>query len=129
MEIMTAPVHAIPIEHLRLYADIYAERQYQIKKWGEQHRNLGTGGKAWQNRADKAKARCDAAERNSRSTNPDDKATWLAVLEEEFCEAMAESDYARVKAELIQVAAVAVAIIEDIEANHAPHLSDKTIIF
>lgn len=124
----STPVHAIPIDQLRIYADIYAERKHQLDKWGEQHRNLGMGGKTWQNRADRAKARCDAQELSSGSVNPDDKATWLAVLEEEFCEAMAESDYAAIRAELIQVAAVAVAIIEDIEANYAPHLSDKSII-
>jgi len=124
---MTTPVHNIPLDQIRIYADIYAERQYQINKWGEQHRNLGMGGKTWQTRADKAKARCDAQEKNSQSPNADDKATWLAVLEEEFCEAMAESDYAAIRAELIQVAAVAVAIIEDIETHYAPQLSDKTI--
>lgn len=125
---MTAAVPAIPLEKLRVYADIYAERKNQLDKWGEQHRNLGMGGKAWQVRADKAKIRCDAQELNSQSDDPNDKATWLAVLEEEFCEAMAESDYGTIRAELIQVAAVAVAIIEDIETNYCPALSDKTII-
>jgi hypothetical protein len=112
---------------MRIYADIFAERKNQLDKWGEQHRNLGTGSKTWFNRAEKAKIRCDAQELNSQSDNPDDKATWLAVLEEEFTEAMAESDYAALRAELIQVAAVAVAIIEDIENNWAPHLADKTV--
>lgn len=127
---MTTPVHAIPIDQLRLYADIYAERKFQIEKWGPQHRNLGFGLKTYKTRADKAKAKCDAAEKDSKSLNVDDKAPWSHILEEEFWEALAEAapDYAAMRKELIQVAAVAVAIIEDIEENYAPQLSDRSFI-
>ncbi len=41
--------------------------------------------------------------------------TWAHILTEEFYEAMAEEDQARLRAELIQVAAVAVAWIEQID--------------
>ena len=41
--------------------------------------------------------------------------TYGAVLLEEVCEAYAEDDPAKVRAELIQVAAVAVAMVEKID--------------
>ena len=41
--------------------------------------------------------------------------TWLDVLAEEFAEATAEADFAKLRTELIQVAAVAVRWVEDID--------------
>lgn len=44
---------------------------------------------------------------------------WDGILLEEVCEALAETDPARVRAELIQVAAVAVAMIESLDRKVA----------
>jgi hypothetical protein len=44
---------------------------------------------------------------------------WVDILEEEVAEAAAESDPAKLRAELVQVAAVAVAWIEAIDRRAA----------
>lgn len=44
--------------------------------------------------------------------------TWRDVLKEEYCEALAESDPVKLEAELTQVAAVAIAWIEDIRRRN-----------
>jgi malonyl CoA-acyl carrier protein transacylase len=45
--------------------------------------------------------------------------TWEHILTEEHYEAMAEEDPTRLREELIQVAAVAVAWVEAIDRRHA----------
>jgi len=45
-------------------------------------------------------------------------ATWEMILLEEVWEALAETDPVKLRAELIQVAAVAVAWVEDIDSRH-----------
>ncbi len=47
----------------------------------------------------------------------DGTVTWRHVLDEEVCEAFAESDPARLRAELIQVAAVALRWIDAIDSR------------
>ena len=52
-----------------------------------------------------------------RYANDNGHATWFSVLLEEMYEAMLESDPAKVRAEMVQVAAVATRIVENIDAG------------
>lgn len=93
--------------------EIAEERARQDAKWGEQNHPDGTGaayglGAVPELAADFAKQRCDAA--FERGTG-----TWEHILFEEFCEAMAEDDPVRLRAELLQTAAVAVHWIEALD--------------
>lgn len=91
---------------------ILAERVAQLAKWGVQHRIDGTGDLYATEAAQAAKGRCEWQESNS-------AADWGTVLLEEVWEALAEEDPAELRAELVQVAAVAVAWIEDIDTRAA----------
>lgn len=87
--------------------DIVRERLRQLDKWGPQEHPDGTGEHLAQF-ADKMRAAADRAAAEG-------KITWRDILAEETFEAFAESDPARLRSELVQVAAVAVAWIEDID--------------
>lgn len=87
---------------------IDAERQAQLAKFGDQKHPDGTGGLTQSIEADKARAGCQAAFARGNGT-------WMHVLIEEVFEAFAESDPARLRAELLQVAAVCAAWIWDID--------------
>ncbi len=90
------------------YADIAAERQRQHAKWGDQS-NLPDGtGPQWADDADTARRLCDLAMRGG-------YVKWRHILREEVAEAFAESDPDRLRAELVQVAAVCVQWIEAID--------------
>lgn len=92
---------------ISLLAEIAAERARQDAKWGQQNHPDGTIS-AWIVYADVARNRCrEKADAGS--------VTWADILREEVYEALAEDDPARLRAELIQVAAVAVAWIEAID--------------
>lgn len=99
-------------------AEIAEERARQDARWGEQNHPDGTG-QAYELStipeltADFAKQRCDSAFEGGTGT-------WEHILHEEFCEAMAEDDPVRLRAELLQTAAVAVHWIEalDLRADH-----------
>lgn len=92
--------------------EIREERRRQHAKWGEQNHPDGTGPGAplaeFIMSADAAKARCDNAFKRGTGT-------YAEILHEEFCEAIAEGDKAKLRAELVQVAAVAVAWIEKLD--------------
>ena len=96
--------------------DVRAERIKQLQKWGPQTHPDGTGPdgvflglpfpevtKIIKNFVD------DAA--------VDDESTWLGILLEEVFEAAEEKDLAKLRAELIQVQAVAQAWVEDIDQH------------
>ena len=87
--------------------ELMDERERQEAKFPDQHLPNGTD-KVWSVIRDGARLRTDR--RAELGT-----VTWLDVLTEEFYEAMAEEDPARLRAELIQVAAVAVRWIEDLD--------------
>jgi len=89
--------------------EIAAERAAQDAKWGEQNHPDGTGVHfAEIVDADVAKMACqDAADGGYLD--------WLHILREEVAEAFAESNPVALRAELIQVAAVAVAWVEAID--------------
>jgi hypothetical protein len=95
--------------------EIAAERRRQDDRWGEQNHPDGTG--IWY--ADRA-----AAER-TRTNNAaaDGTLTFRHVLAEEVAEAFAEDDPAKLRAELVQVAAVAAAWIEAIDRRTSKETS------
>lgn len=92
--------------------DILAERERQEAKWGPQSWPFGTGGDFFVKMAKYARQECDEESTMGRTT-------WQLILTEEFFEAMAETDPVSLREELIQVAAVAVQIVEDIDRKTA----------
>ncbi|HEY9408466.1 MAG TPA: hypothetical protein VIP77_02700 [Jiangellaceae bacterium] len=93
-------------------ADVDAERQRQLAKWGEQHHPDGTGSVHQQEAAGLARMECEDAFGAGYGT-------WCHVLFEETWEALAESDPAKLRAELVQVAAVCAAWIADLDSRPA----------
>lgn len=85
--------------------EVFDERKRQHAKFGEQNHPLWVPSLEDVKLADISKASCDNAFANGEET-------WRHVLQEEYCEALAESDPDLVRAELIQLAAVAVQIVE-----------------
>ena len=94
---------------MSVLSEIKAERARQDKKWGEQNYPDGTGYSGelrWA--ADDARRACDDAAKKG-------TLTWLHILTEETAEAFDEADQSKLRKELIQVAAVAVAWVEAID--------------
>jgi hypothetical protein len=121
----------------RFAEEIDAERQRQLAKWGEQHhpdvdaRDIpDVTHPYYASRADiwrqvneerstpstsgRCKAHCVAG-----PDTPHTHTAWDGILLEEVYEALAEADPARLRAELIQVAAVCAAWIADIDSRGA----------
>ena len=112
-------------------AEVVYERAAQDAKWGQQNHPDGTGPDVtvWieqvtpteaepQRRTAHAFRAADLADgmRQRCKRAPEEGGdTYERILTEEWAEALAESDPARLRAELIQVAAVAVAWIEAID--------------
>lgn len=95
----------------RIFEEVELERLRQNAKWGPQTHPVRGGtysDRVYKMLADEAKIRCDQMAALGR-------VSWEDILYEEFCEVLAESDPARQREELVQVAAVAVSIIEDID--------------
>lgn len=99
----------------KVLVDIVEERKRQLKKWGEQdhpsHKGSGSLVAFWQTGgqlANKFRREADAAARRG-------DLTWLDILLEEVFEAAAEDDVKPLRAELVQVAAVVVAWIENLD--------------
>ncbi|MEU2111849.1 hypothetical protein [Streptomyces sp. NPDC019507] len=90
------------------------ERQAQLAKWGDQKHPDGTGSRFYGKRAAQARRECELA-----AAEPDFGPQWALILREEVYEALAESDPAALRAELIQVAAVCAAWIHDLDSR--PH--------
>ncbi|MFE5699953.1 hypothetical protein [Rhodococcus koreensis] len=97
---------------LKILNEIRAERARQDAKWGEQNHADGTG-PGYQKHAHAARRRCKAAAEFGLVSFKD-------ILDEEVNEAYAEDDPARLRAELIQVAAVAVAWVEKLDREARP---------
>lgn len=87
---------------------VWGERVKQDKKWGQQNHRDGTNLPASKVVADATRRACDTAFKQGRGT-------WRHILIEEVHEAFAESDPVKLRAELVQVAAVAVAWCEAID--------------
>lgn len=101
-----------------LVAEIAEERARQDAKWGEQNHPNGTGDYLEIIEADVARMACEGAAEGG-------YLDWLHILREEVCEAFAESDPARIRAELVQVAAVAVAWVEAIDRREVRPPADE----
>ncbi|MGI5169162.1 hypothetical protein ACQEU3_32915 [Spirillospora sp. CA-253888] len=91
-------------------SDIAAERAAQDRLWGVQELPDGSG-PAYAARAEEAKRDCAVAWKKG-------ELTWRHVLTEEFYEALAEDDPDRLRAELIQTAAVAVKWVQSLDRRH-----------
>ncbi|MFE1925833.1 hypothetical protein ACFW91_25080 [Streptomyces asoensis] len=112
------PGTAAPQSSLTTFlAEVAAERGRQDEKWGEQHHPDGTGSASQQVAAGAARARCQVAAEQG-------EVTWRLILAEEHAEAMAESDPAALRAELVQVAAVCAAWIFDLDSRGAKAAAD-----
>lgn len=109
---MSAAAEWEPWEALEVVLqDVGAERERQREKWGDDstkdHKD-GTGHWQYEQDALRAKAATDFhAEHGG--------LTWRHILAEEVAEAFAESDPELLRAELVQVAAVAVKWVEAID--------------
>lgn len=88
--------------------EVLNERARQEEKWGEQNHIDGTDVERFGPTATGQKAQVDAAARRG-------TLTYLQILLEEVYEAAAEVDPGKLRAELVQVAAVAVAWVECID--------------
>jgi hypothetical protein len=87
--------------------EVAVERARQDARWGEQSHADGTN-------LDNAEWRDHSRDLTQRAAD-EGRVTWAHILQEEFVEALAEVEPARIRAELIQVAAVAVAWAEAID--------------
>lgn len=122
-------IHAFH-DRVMVASEIVAERFRQLKKWGEQRHPLVETSRAWsirptvwvdQNyfipRADSAKSLCEEAFAAGRGT-------FAHILVEEVAEAVDAPTTAEMRAELIQVAAVAMQMIEVIDLKKSEVLAD-----
>lgn len=121
-KVLRGLVREISGDHPHPDADVMAsvvlERARQDAKWGEPtDRPDGTGGARRVRAAENAKNRTDAHA-------ADGSLTWEHILAEEVAEAFAETDPVALRAELVQVAAVAVKWVRmlDARADH-PNMS------
>lgn len=88
--------------------EVAQERLRQVDQWGHQNHPDGTGTELDVRRAGDARRRCEYAFSKGLGT-------WKHILNEEVQEAFAESDVEKLRAELVQVAAVATAWVEAID--------------
>lgn len=91
----------------RIVPDLLDERYRQLKKWGPQSHPDGTG-TAYGRHAALARQTCDSRFKNG-------VGTWADILLEEVYEALAESERKPLRDELVQVCAVALAWIQDLD--------------
>lgn len=103
----------------RIAEEVLRERGRQDARWGEQNHPDGTGGTAAVDYADVLREQCEAATRNG-------YLTFRHILAEEVAEAFAENDPISLRAELVQVAAIAQAWIAKLDRRAAvdEHASD-----
>ncbi len=103
-------------------AHVLDELRRQDVKWGEQNHSDGTGPDIrWQpgiQSTATAAVLADEFRRRCQANSPGED-TWRDILLEEVAEALAENDPAKLRAELVQVAAVAVQWIEAIDRRRA----------
>jgi hypothetical protein len=103
--------------------EVMAERAKQYEKWGDQvlpfhqpgdHNGVVIVGRSYTVMAEMMKTRCDIYRDHALAGHPDLRNNALVLLEEVF-EALAETDPVKIRAELVQVAAVAVKAIETLD--------------
>ncbi|MGD1219981.1 hypothetical protein AB9Q10_16310 [Streptomyces krungchingensis] len=101
--------------------EIDTERQRQLAKFGEQHHPDGTGLPVYQHSARRYRDHADRAAASGHLA-------WRDVLMEEVYEALAEDDPAKLRTELLQVAAVCAAWIADIDSRtSADHVCNSVM--
>lgn|SRR5688572_18149930 len=88
--------------------DIKKEVERQETRWGEQNHPDGTSKEKFEWMAGLAKMNCDKLAKEK-------KTSWAAILFEEFYEALAEEKDSELRAELVQVAAVAASWVKAID--------------
>jgi hypothetical protein len=89
------------------FNEIHEERAAQLRKWGVQHWPGGTATSHYD------KEMADAAKRVTDAAMARGDLTWRDILCEEMLEAFAESEWPKVRGELVQAAAVIAAWVED----------------
>lgn len=94
----------------RAIESVAKERERQTKKWGVQDHPNGTGHMYFKANAERAKAITEHAVKL-------DSLYWWHILDEEVQEAFAEDDPVLLREELVHVAAVAIAWIENLDRN------------
>ncbi|WP_327087140.1 NUDIX domain-containing protein [Nonomuraea sp. NBC_01738] len=99
-------------------SDIRAEWAAQFRQWGPQRHPDGTGPSGTE--------AADAAKRATDEAAQQGTLTWRHILHEEVLEAFAESDPAKLRAELVQVAAVAAQWIHTLDDPRPPRF--RTIV-
>ena len=88
----------------KIFAEIEQERLRQDEKWGEQNHPMVEDDFDFERAAETL--------RRIRLKNDSGKKTWLSILQEELAEAVLAPSLQKQRKEMVQVAAVAVQIIE-----------------
>jgi hypothetical protein len=97
-------------------SEVLAERGRQNAKWGEQNHPNGTGPHVvWRSFSPEAADACKELRDRTNLNAQTGELTWLDILLEEIAEAFAEDDPAKLRAELVQLGAVAVAWVEAVD--------------
>lgn len=107
----------IPATQFPVLWDVHYERIRQDEKCGEQNHPNGTS-QIFTETANTCRVMTDMAAKRGRLT-------WAHILNEEFYEAMSEEDPEKLREELIQVAAVAVAWAECIDRRKNENRTDQ----
>lgn len=93
--------------------DVDNQLHAQIAKWGVQDHPSGT--REWDDYAELVTMAQDACE----EARVEDRLTWAHILDEEIAEALAEPEGSEaLRTELIQVAAVAIAWVENLDRGN-----------
>lgn len=95
-----------------IFDEVYREREAQLAQWGNKSLPLGFGGHANRVASDQLRKECDEADKHGELTH-------RHILLEEFYEALAESDPAKARDELIQVGACVIKAIQQIDRDQA----------
>ncbi|MDT7847238.1 hypothetical protein [Streptomyces justiciae] len=98
-----------------LLEEVRAERARQDQHWGEQNHRDGTGPTVELLPGWPTRDLADAAQNICQRYADMGIVSWRDIFGEEVCEALAESDPARLRAELVQAVSVGVAWIEAID--------------
>lgn len=96
--------------------EILEERKNQHDKWGEQNHPLIYGDQKNVNRIMWMYKKLAQSQKYANDHKKiDEPISWLEIIYEEFCEIFAELDPEKQRAELVQMVAVGVQIIENID--------------
>lgn len=113
---------------LTVLAEVEAERDRQDMRWGEQNHRDGTGPEEQVLPGWTAVELADAARNSCHMHAQMGIVTWRDIFGEEVCEALAESDPAKLRAELVQAVAVGVAWIQAIDRRTRSQIEDPATV-